>query len=149
MPAQYHRSVTILMKDSGLADALSTALFNMSTEDGKALIEKINNGQSNFQNTPHLSDTPIEAMWIEADGTKITTPVLPNISKPDFRFPSRTVTTEKSTLFPGNPEPFPGPGKFFEKNSNLSLTKIPCSCIINESLEESGKQKTNSAVAKW
>ena len=40
-PAAYFPSVSIFAKDSGLADALSTALFCMSYEDGLKLIESI------------------------------------------------------------------------------------------------------------
>ena len=49
MPKNDFTSVSILCKDSGLADALSTALFNMSLEDGKKLVESLNE---------------VEAMWI-------------------------------------------------------------------------------------
>lgn len=55
MPADRYVSVTILCKDSGMADALSTSVFNMTPEDGAALIES-------------LEDT--EAMWIYPDGTE-------------------------------------------------------------------------------
>ena len=41
MPASYFSSITILTANSGLADALSTALFSMSYEDGLALVERI------------------------------------------------------------------------------------------------------------
>ncbi len=54
MPSAYFASVSILNKDSGIADALSTAVFNMPFEEGLQLIESIN-------------DT--EAMWIYEDGT--------------------------------------------------------------------------------
>ena len=54
MPADYFASVSIFTQDGALADALSTALFCMSYEDGLALIES-------------LSDT--EALWILKDGT--------------------------------------------------------------------------------
>jgi thiamine biosynthesis lipoprotein len=53
MPAQYFTAVSIICKDSGLADTLSTTLFNMSLEDGKKLIESLDN---------------VEAMWVEKDG---------------------------------------------------------------------------------
>ena len=56
-PATLHRSVTILTKDSGIADALSTALFILPVEEGKALIEKMRQDYS----------TEIEAMWVEPD----------------------------------------------------------------------------------
>ncbi len=56
-PAKLHRSVTILTKDSGIADALSTALFILPVEEGKALIEKMRQDHS----------TDIEAMWVEPD----------------------------------------------------------------------------------
>ena len=41
MPSEHFASVTVITSDSGLADALSTALFCMSYEDGLALIESI------------------------------------------------------------------------------------------------------------
>lgn len=65
-PAKYHRSVSILTEDSGLADALSTALFMMSVEDGKALIQSIREGSSPLGAGFKVED--LEAMWIDADG---------------------------------------------------------------------------------
>ena len=41
MPSAYWRSVTIVCDDSGLADALSTALFVLPQEDGQALLDKV------------------------------------------------------------------------------------------------------------
>lgn len=54
MPAEGFVSVSILTKHSGKGDALSTALFCMSLEEGQALIES-------------LPDT--EAQWVLPDGT--------------------------------------------------------------------------------
>lgn len=53
MPAEYFKSVTVLCEDSGKADALSTALFCMSYQDGSKIISDI-------------KDT--EAMWVFPDG---------------------------------------------------------------------------------
>lgn len=58
MPAEYFASVSVLAKDSGVADALSTALYNMPLTEGMALVEA-------------LEDT--EAMWILEDGEQICT----------------------------------------------------------------------------
>ena len=54
MPADYFPSVTIITENSGLADALSTALFCMSQEDGAALVASLDG---------------VEALWVMADGT--------------------------------------------------------------------------------
>ena len=51
-PSTLWRSVTILCEDSGLADALSTALFLLPLEEGQALLEQ--NGA--------------EAMWVDRKG---------------------------------------------------------------------------------
>ena len=56
MPAEGLQAVSILCHDSGLGDALSTALFCMSVEDGKALIATLDG---------------VEASWMTADGTHI------------------------------------------------------------------------------
>ena len=53
MPSERYLSVSVLSRDSGLADALSTALFNMTYEEGFKLIENIN-------------DT--EAVWVMPQG---------------------------------------------------------------------------------
>lgn len=53
-PAEYFSSVSILTESSGLADALSTALFCMSYEDGLAIVSEIGN---------------VEVIWITKDGT--------------------------------------------------------------------------------
>lgn len=44
-PAQFCASVTVITKDSGLADALSTALFCMSYEDGVQLLQRFDDVQ--------------------------------------------------------------------------------------------------------
>ena len=54
MPAQYFSSISIFTEDSALADALSTALFCLSYEDGLKLIESIGN---------------VDALWVYRDGT--------------------------------------------------------------------------------
>lgn len=65
-PGKLHRSVTILTADSGLADALSTALFLMSREEGEALLRRIR--EEHFRG---LSEgDALEAMWVENDGEK-------------------------------------------------------------------------------
>ncbi|MGI6731565.1 MAG: FAD:protein FMN transferase [Anaerovoracaceae bacterium] len=53
MPTEHFIAVTIITPDSGMADALSTAIFNMTFEEGLEMIEG-------------LPDT--EAMWIKPDG---------------------------------------------------------------------------------
>lgn len=58
MPSEYFASVTIFTPDSGLADALSTALFSMSYEDGLALVSELGN---------------VEVLWITSDGTQYYT----------------------------------------------------------------------------
>ncbi|MBR2848228.1 MAG: FAD:protein FMN transferase [Clostridia bacterium] len=55
MPAEGFISVSVVCEDSGFGDALSTALFCLSLEEGLALVES----------TPEL-----EAMWMSEDGTK-------------------------------------------------------------------------------
>lgn len=54
MPAAYFRAVSIVCRDSGWADALSTAIFNMSYEKGLAMIEDMKG---------------VEAMWVLPDST--------------------------------------------------------------------------------
>ena len=57
MPGNRYLSVSILAPHSGMADGLSTALFNMPYETGLALIEGLEH---------------IEAMWVTHDGTIYT-----------------------------------------------------------------------------
>ncbi len=58
MPAEYFSSVTILCSNSALADALSTALFCLSYEDGLALVNSLDG---------------VDVLWIKSDGTQYKT----------------------------------------------------------------------------
>lgn len=53
MPSEYFTAVTIVCEDSGMADALSTGVYNMSYEDGLKLIE---------------SQPDAEALWVFPNG---------------------------------------------------------------------------------
>lgn len=55
MPAAYFLSVSVICRDSGLGDALSTALFCMPEAEGRAFVETLEN---------------VEAMWVYQDGTQ-------------------------------------------------------------------------------
>jgi thiamine biosynthesis lipoprotein len=54
MPAEYFSSISVFTRDSGLADALSTALFCMSYEDGARLIDSLEG---------------VDALWVSHDGS--------------------------------------------------------------------------------
>ena len=54
MPADYFASVSILAKDSGMADALSTAVFNMTYEEGISFVNSL---------------VDVEALWVMNDGS--------------------------------------------------------------------------------
>lgn len=58
MPARYVHSTTVLCDDSGLADALSTALFLMPVADGQALVASLDG---------------VEALWVTDDYQTIMT----------------------------------------------------------------------------
>lgn len=53
MPGENFMSVSVIADDSGLGDALSTALFLMDIDEGKALVKSIDG---------------VEAMWVLPDG---------------------------------------------------------------------------------
>ena len=57
-PSTYWRSVTIVCEDSGLADALSTALFLLPQQEGQALLDQCG----------------AMAMWVDGDGTIFYSP---------------------------------------------------------------------------
>ena len=58
VPAEYFSAVSVFAKDSGLADALSTALFCMSYEDGLALVEGLDG---------------VEVIWVDTEYNMTTT----------------------------------------------------------------------------
>ncbi len=58
-PAAYFASLTVITRDSALADALSTALFCMPWEEGMELAERIGG---------------VEVLWIFPDGEQRSTP---------------------------------------------------------------------------
>ncbi len=53
MPSEHFVSVTVICPDSALADALSTALFNMTKDAGKELISRLEN---------------VKAVWLTSSG---------------------------------------------------------------------------------
>lgn len=59
MPAQYFASVSVITRDSGLADALSTTLFCMPQGEGQALIERL--------------EDDVQVLWIDLDGNQTYT----------------------------------------------------------------------------
>lgn len=58
MPGTYWRSVTVVCEDSGLADALSTALFLMPQAEGRVLAEQCD----------------AQVLWVDSDGKEFMTP---------------------------------------------------------------------------
>lgn len=58
-PARYFASVSVITKDSGLADALSTALFCMPQAEGQALIDGL--------------EDDVQVLWIALDGSQMYT----------------------------------------------------------------------------
>lgn len=56
MPGTKYKSVSVVTNDSGLGDAFSTALFLMTYEEGKKLVEETDD---------------VEAMWVLPDGEQV------------------------------------------------------------------------------
>jgi len=66
MPGDYFRAVSVITENSGMADFLSTTVFLMPYEEGKALVESLDGA---------------EAMWIMKDGTIQATEGMKSIMK--------------------------------------------------------------------
>jgi len=54
MPSDFYTQVTVVCRDSGLADALSTAIFNMPLDTARAYIDSLDGA---------------EALWVQKDGS--------------------------------------------------------------------------------
>lgn len=67
LPADHMLGVSVVCADSGLADVLSTALFNLPQAAGQALLEQIGGA---------------EAIWVLQDGTRIESPGFTKLVKP-------------------------------------------------------------------
>lgn len=65
-PSDYFQAVSIVCPDSGLADALSTAVFNLPLEQGRRLLEK-------FPGT--------QALWVMKDGSEQYSSGFPDIAQ--------------------------------------------------------------------
>lgn len=59
-PARYCRSVTVIAKDSGIADILSTSLYNMSYADGSAFLKRLKDEEG----------IEVNAIWVYDDVIK-------------------------------------------------------------------------------
>lgn len=66
MPGEYFRVVTVITKDSGLADFLSTTVFLMPYEKGRKLVDSLDD---------------VEALWVMKDGTIEATDGMKKIMK--------------------------------------------------------------------
>lgn len=66
MPADYVRAVTVKTKDAGIADFLSTTLFLMPLEEGRALAESLED---------------VEVVWVLPDGQVSATPGMEKVMK--------------------------------------------------------------------
>lgn len=81
-PARHAKSVTILTKDSAIADILSTTLFTMTYEEGMQLIQTIKEKENISLEVVWIYDTPEElanANAVESNGFYIA--ATPNISE--------------------------------------------------------------------
>ena len=63
-PSVYFASVSVITKNSALADALSTALFSMSLESGKTLVEGLDG---------------VEVIWVLNDGEVVSSSGIQNL----------------------------------------------------------------------
>jgi len=66
MPASRYRAVTVMTPDSGLADLLSTTIFILPYDQGRRLVESLEN---------------VEALWIFPDGTITATENMKKVLK--------------------------------------------------------------------
>lgn len=66
MPARYYDAVTVLCADSGLADGISTALYTMPLEEGKALVESLEG---------------VEAIWIVSESEEVLSSGFPDLMR--------------------------------------------------------------------
>ena len=66
MPANYFDAVTVLCADSGLADGLSTALYTLPLEEGKALVERLDG---------------VEAIWIVSESEEVLSSGFPDFMR--------------------------------------------------------------------